>query len=210
MFIAASINFLIAIAIGIYLNSLVSGNLVLYLGIFGLFSGFFYAAPPLKIGYCGLGELLIGLNFGPLVVVGSYYVQTGWFDWNVVLASIPVALLIIAVIYINEFPDYQADKAVHKQTLVVLINRQKAVIGYDLIVGLTYITILLAIVFGIYPVPTLIAFLSLPLAVKAITTLHRHALERKLLIPANAATVGLHFIAGSLFVGGYAIQHFIR
>lgn len=210
MFIAASINFLIAIVIGLYLNSLVPGNLILYLGIFGILSGFFYSAPPLKVGYRGFGELLIGLNFGPLVVIGSYYVQTGVVDWIVALASVPMALLIIAVIYINEFPDYPADKAVNKNTLIVRIGCEKAVLGYDMILAFTYLSILAAVVFDIYPLPTLLSFLTIPLAIKAISTLHKHATESKLLIPANAATVQLHSLIGILFVGGYVIQHFIR
>lgn len=209
MFVAASLNFLVATLIGLYLNSLVPGNIIIYLGVFGLMSGYFYSAPPFKIGYCSLGELLIGLNFGPLVVLGSYYIQTGRFSWIALFASIPVALLIIAVIYINEFPDYPADKAVNKNTLVVQIGREKAVFGYDLILGCTYLTILVAVIIGIYPIPTLIAFLTLPLAVKAISTLHSYATESKLLIPANAATVQLHSLIGILFIGGYVIQHFI-
>lgn len=210
MFIAASINFLIAIIIGLYLNSLFPGNLVLYLGIFGILSGFFYSAPPFKVGYRGLGELLIGLNFGPLVVFGSYYVQTGVLNWVAVLASVPVALLIVAVIYINEFPDYPADKAVNKNTLIVKIGCEKAILGYDIILAFTYLSILVAVVFEVYPLPTLISFLTLPLALKAIFTLHKHAVESKLLIPANAATVQLHSLVGILFIGGYVIQHFIR
>lgn len=209
MFTAASINFAIAAGIGLYLNSLVPGNIILYLGLFGLLSGFFYTAPPVRIGYSGLGELLIGLNFGPLVVFGAYYVQTGRFDWIAIIASIPAALLIIAVIYINEFPDYSADKSVNKNTLVVRIGREKAVVGFDIILGITYLTILLAVFFGIYPLPSLIALLPLPLAIKATSTLHKYATDSKLLIPANAATVQLHLLTGVLFVGGYMIQHFM-
>ena len=93
--------------------------------------------------------------------------------------------------------------------LIVQIGCEKAVIGDDLIVGFTYLTIFTAVLLGIYPIPTLLAFLTLPLAVKAVSTLHRHATESKLLIPANAATVQLHSLIGILFIGGYVIQHFI-
>ncbi len=209
MFTAASINFIIAASIGLYLNSLVPGNIILYLGIFGTLSGFFYTAPPFKIGYLGLGELLIGLNLGPLVVFGAYYVQTGRFDWITVLASIPAALLIIAVIYINEFPDYSADKSVSKNTLIVRIGRERAVVGFDIILGVTYLTLILAVIFGIYPIPALLALLPLPLAIKAMSTLHKYATDSSLLIPANAATVQLHLLTGVLFVGGYMMQHFM-
>jgi len=83
-------------------------------------------------------------------------------------------------------------------------------LGYDMILAFTYLSILAAVVFDIYPLPTLLSFLTIPLAIKAISTLHKHATESKLLIPANAATVQLHSLIGILFVGGYVIQHFIR
>ena len=124
----AVVCFLIGIAVGLFLNYLVPGNVILALGIVGIVLAFFYGAPPFRIGYKGLGELACGLGFGPIMVLGSYFVQTGRFTWPPVFVSVPVGILIALVLYINEFPDYEADKAVNKRTLVVMLGKRKALV----------------------------------------------------------------------------------
>ena len=66
---------IIGIVIGLYLNYILPGNMLLYLGISGVFLGYFYTAPPFKLGYNGLGELSVFLGFGPLSVLAGYFVQ---------------------------------------------------------------------------------------------------------------------------------------
>ena len=124
--------FFLSAAIGFYLAS-ERGPLILLLGAIGRISGMFYAGGFFNWVKRGIGELLVGLNFGILMALGASYVQTQSFSWIPVIAAIPVSLLIAAVLYINEFPDYTADKQVRKNTLVVRLGRERAVILYVLI-----------------------------------------------------------------------------
>jgi 1,4-dihydroxy-2-naphthoate octaprenyltransferase len=89
--------FVIGSLIGLVLL-LTRGPWVLWIGLIGVFSGYFYTAPPFRLVRTGLGEPLIGLNFGPLMVLGSYYTQTQMVSWEPVIASLPVAVLITLVV----------------------------------------------------------------------------------------------------------------
>lgn len=112
-------------AIGLYLAA-VRGWAILGLGAFGVLTLFFYTAPPLRLGYRGLGELIIGLDFGVLPMLGTEYVLTRHMSASVLWISIPVALLIAGVLWVNEFPDAEADSLVGKRHLVVILGRSLA------------------------------------------------------------------------------------
>jgi len=125
-------------AVGLYLATL-RGWLILGLGAFGVATLFFYTAPPLRLGYRGLGELIIGLDFGVLPMLGTEYVLTRHVSLPMVWVSVPVALLIIGVLWVNEFPDAEADGLVGKRHLVVILGRRAAA---KVLVGL-YVLVLL-------------------------------------------------------------------
>lgn len=199
--------FVVATSIGTYLT-LMNRPIVLALVLVGLVSGFFYTAPPFSWASKGIGEALVGINFGALMTLGAYYVQTQTLGLEPIIASIPIALLILAVLYINEFPDYAADKAVGKRTLVVRLGRAKAAIGYAAIILIVYMSIFLNALFGITPLYTLVALIPLPLAAESV----QHALlfhsEPFKLVPANAATIILHLVTSLLLSLGYLLQGF--
>ena len=106
-------------AIGILIVLLTRSVFILILGLIGLLGGFFYTAPPVRLGYCSVGEPAIALLFGLLPVYGSYYLQTKTIDIIPLLPAVIIGILIFLVILINEFPDVAADAAVNKRTLVV-------------------------------------------------------------------------------------------
>jgi 1,4-dihydroxy-2-naphthoate octaprenyltransferase len=203
----ALLFYILGSAIGLYLTWAV-GPIVLLLGLIGLISGFFYTAPPVSWASKGLGEVLIGLNFGMLVTLGSYYVQTGTVAVEPLVASIPVSLLIAAVVYINEFPDYKADKAVGKDTLVVRLGRSKAAYGYLLMMLGTYTSIALGVLIGILPIYTLVGLVTIPLTVKAVKQALKYHSSPFDLIPANIATITCHLFTSLLLSLGYLIQGF--
>lgn len=206
--IAALGAFMICAIIGIYLNMATGGKVVLVLGIIGIFLGFFYSAAPLRLDYKGwaVGELSVGIGFGPLVVVGAYYVQVQKLDWLPIWASIPVGILIALVVYINEFPDYEADRTVNKRTLPVVIGKRYAMIGYDILLGISYIWIIGGVIMQIFPAWTLLALITLPIAIKAVITLHKHYEEVYALMPANASTILLHLCLGIIFSLGFFLS----
>lgn len=204
---AALTSFSMAFLIGLYLTW-VRGLFVLVLGLIGMFSGIFYTGAPLNWAGKGIGEALVGINFGALMTLGAYYVQTTVLSLEPLVASIPVSLLIAAVLYINEFPDYSADKAVGKNTLVVRLGRNRAAFGYMLIVVGSYIIVVLNVLVGIAPLYTLFALIPLPLALRAIKVASKYHSEPLKLVPANALTIVFHFLTSLLISFGYLSYRF--
>jgi len=201
---AAVVFFAFAIIVGLYLVWL-RGWYVLALGLVGVLSGYFYTAQPIKIGYRGFGEFLVGFNCGPLVVLGAYYVQTGAFALGALIASVPVGLLIAAVLYINEFADYGPDKQAKKNTLIVLMGIARAIKGYYVLVFGSYFFIALAVIAGVIPWPCLISVITFPLALKAVRTASANYNDPNRLIPAMAGTIIIHLSIGLLLSLGYLL-----
>ena len=182
-----------------------AGINILYLGFIGFLSGFFYTAPPFRFASRkGIGELLIGLNFGPLMVVGSFLVQTSGdltHVFEAALAGIPIGLLVAAIVYINQFPDHDGDKATGKNNLVVVFGPEKARIGYVFLVVSAFVSIIVMALNGTFPKLSLIALPAAYFGVRAIQTLYKYYNDR-LLIPANAGTINMHLVTGLLFCIG--------
>jgi 1,4-dihydroxy-2-naphthoate octaprenyltransferase len=206
----SALFYVLGVGIGLYLV-FARGWVVLALGLAGVFLALFHNAPPVQIYHLwpGAGELAAGLGCGPLAVLGAYYVQTQRLSYEVLWASIPVALLITAVLYINEFPDCRADRAVGKKTVVVVLGKERAVWGYIALMVAAYAMILVGVVFRVIPYPVLIVLITLPLAYRGIRGALRFHSDTPKLIPTNAVTIQLHLINGLLLVLGYGAAKFL-
>jgi len=189
----------IAIGIGLFLVW-ARGLPLLWIGLIGIFSGYFYSAPPFAFHSRGLGEILIGLNFGVLAVLGAYYVQTQTLSMVAVVAALPIATLVAAILYINEFPDYIADKQAGKNTLVVRFGKKNACLTYVLLIGLSFIAIVLGVMSNKLPLFSLIGLLAIPLGFLAIKTLYTHYDKPTALIPAIKNTIMLHTVVSILLI----------
>jgi 1,4-dihydroxy-2-naphthoate octaprenyltransferase len=209
MLIGSFLFFGLGSVMGLYLNAITPGNLVLYLGIFGLLSGFLYTATPVLIGYRGVGELVVGLNLGTLTIIGSYFVQAHSVSWPVFWMSLPIGFLVVAILYINQFPDYEADKAVDKKHLVVRLGKRRAVYGYYLLIAATYLVIAGSVLFRMVTPFALVSFLTLPLAVGAVRTLKSNYDKIAELIPAQAKTIQTHLFTGLLLTLGLIVGRVI-
>ena len=197
----AIIAFTLSAVVGIPLI-IKSGLSILWLGLIGFFSGLFYTAPPFKFSSRkGMGELLIGLNFGPLMVAGSALVQTGQLLPEAFLAGIPIGFLIAAVGYMNEFPDYDSDKATGKNTLIVVFGPEKARAGYVALVASAFASIVILAFNGTVPMLSLIALLAVYFGFTATRTLYKYY-NNRLLQPANWGTIIMHSVTGVLFCIG--------
>ena len=97
-----------------------------WIGIIGLVLGWSYHGPPLKLAYRGLGELDVVVCYGPLIVLATYLIQAGSLSWNVFWLSVPLGLLVAAFLWVNEFPDYLADRSAGKRNLIVRLGRRRA------------------------------------------------------------------------------------
>jgi 1,4-dihydroxy-2-naphthoate octaprenyltransferase len=206
----STVFYLLSIAIGLYLVW-ARGWGLLWIGLLGLALAFFSSAPPLKLNYRGhgLGELATGIGCGVLIVLGAYYVQAQQLSLEAFWASLPVTFLVTAILYINEFPDYAADKSVGKNTLVVVLGKKRAVWGYVALMFATYLSILLGVALGLLPWVTLLAIITLPLALRAIAGARRFYDDTPKLIPSNALTIQVHLLTGLLLCAAYVLARWL-
>lgn len=193
-----------ALAVGVVL-AVLRGPYIVLLGAIGVASGLFYVAPPVNLASRGFGEVFIGLNFGVLAVAGSYFVQAGDVTGEIVVASLPLAILIAAVVFINEFQDMKADATAGKRTLVVRIGLERASKSYGWLMISAFVPVILGAASGLMPRMTLISLGALPFAIKAIAVARRSYGSPKELAPANALTIVCHALTGALLTIGYLV-----
>jgi 1,4-dihydroxy-2-naphthoate octaprenyltransferase len=191
-----------ALAIGAALIFLMPGPVIPVLGLIALVSGAGYTAAPFAWGYRGVGEFVVGLNFGPLAVLGSSYVQTGSFDWGTLWIGIPIGCLISAVLLVNEIPDREADASVNKKTWVVRHGDKSSVILFTVLIFIAFFICFLGIVLRALPLPCLAVLLSLIPAKQAVGVLSRFLGSGEYSFRANALTVRLHLFFGFLVSAG--------
>lgn len=132
VFIGAQVAALITAGLGIFIYLYFNtGVWTIPLGALGLLSGYFYSTPPVRIvKRHGLGELFIGICYGWLPIFIANYLQSDILDTRLFLVAAPVAISIFLVIFMNEFPDYPADKEAGKTNLAVSIGLEKSAIVY--------------------------------------------------------------------------------
>jgi 1,4-dihydroxy-2-naphthoate polyprenyltransferase len=205
LFRVALTSLLISATLGIALT-VISGPGVLLFGLVGAFSSYFYTAPPLRLAARrGLGELVVGMNFGPLATAGTVYALTGQVSLVDFLIGVPIGLLTTAILWINQFPDEQADRQTGKINLVVVLGSRRARWGYLLLLAGAFGLLLYWMITGLFPVGMLLAFLSLPLAVYAVRIAFREYNQRSL-VKANSATIQLQLVAGLLMFAGVLVS----
>ncbi len=199
---ATSILFLTAaLIVGIFLVSM-AGIAILYFGIIGAISGYFYTAPPFRFSHRGFGEFVVGMGFG-LIGIGTYFVQTGTISGHCVILSLPLAFLITSIIVINEFQDSKADSSVGKRTIVVRMGKRKAVYLFAALTIASYIPIIIGTVSGILPALTLTSLVTLPIGIKAIWTARKFYNESGYLAPANGSAILNHLLTGIILIIAY-------
>ncbi len=200
-----ALTFLIlASIIGLYLVAQV-GLTLLWIGLIGVFAVFFYVAPPIRLAYLGVGELIVGLSFGPLIVMGTYFVLTLRIDLGPLLLSVAIGSLVAAILWINEFPDVEADLAVGKRTLMARLGYEASIRVYISLIAVAYVAVVLGVVLFGVPWPVLLTFLTIPMAVKACRGLRENYADPMALIPSNAGTIGLTVVFGILATAGVGV-----
>ena len=189
-------------ALGLHLNFVVPGNLVLVVGLIGVALAHFYTAPPVKLAYRGLGEIAVGLAFGVLPVVGAYYVQAGTFSWLVVRASLPIAFATILILWVNQMVDFKPDRDTGKRNLVVVMGPRAAGRGMVLALALLMFGSLFAAVFTAALIPlTLVAVLAFGLVRTVVADCWSHYGRPKMLAEAASSAIRLHLTLGIIIAG---------
>ena len=184
----AAIAYALAVASGLVIAA-AREPAVLAIGAAGMALAFFYHAPPLKLSYRGLGELAVAACYGPLIASGVYLVQRGEVTRDVVLPSLPLGLMVAAFLWINEFPDHDADRRAGKRTLVVRLGRRRAA-GVFLALVIAAQALVLALPLAGLPWTVVFGLAGAPLALRAAWRLRAAPLTTAEIIPAQAWTLG--------------------
>ncbi|HYY45711.1 MAG TPA: LLM class flavin-dependent oxidoreductase [Candidatus Angelobacter sp.] len=161
-FVVAWTGFAIALLMGIFLT-INRGWPIVLLGLIGFLGGYFYTAPPFQYKYRALGLPLVFVLMGPLMVIGSYYAVTGAFDPSLIAVSIPVGLLVAAILHGNEWRDVAEDSRHGFTTLSAQLGRDAAHWIYVMLVLGAYVAVGIAVMVGALPKAALLTLLSLPL-----------------------------------------------
>ncbi len=192
-------SFLFAIPIGIYFV-LARGWLLLPLLLVAAVCILLYTPFILKLRW---PEWAPGLGMGTLPVLGAYFIQTATY-LPAIIASVPSGILVHNLLLLNEFPDTEADRKAGRKTLPITIGKTRAGIVYSALTGIVYLWIIGGVLTGQMPVFSLIALLTLPLAIKAIQGALKPQ-EMNKLVPAMANNVLVVLLTQLLLGIGYIL-----
>ncbi len=194
------VSLLLAVPIGVYFV-LARGWLLLPLIVVGAVFALLYTPVLTRLGS---PEFAPGMGMGTLPVLGAYFVQTTAYTLPAVIAAIPSGILVHNLLLLNEFPDAEADRKGGRKTLPILIGKAKAWIVYSALTLAVYLWIIGWVVAGQMPAFSLIALLTLPLAIKAIVGARKHD-EMSQLVPAMANNVLVILLTQFLLGIGYIL-----
>lgn len=194
---------LAVMAAGVWLTAVSASGLML-IGVAGLFIGWAYSAPPLKLNSRGWGEACVWAGFA-LIAVGADYVQRGRFAAPPLIAVTSYALLVTNVLFINQFPDRKADQAAGKHHWVVRLGPQRARWGYGLIASAAYAWLAVAVWVHALPVYALAALLPAALSLRAARDVLRHCARPRALAPAIRQTIAAAWLHGMLLAAAIVI-----
>jgi len=183
-------------------------TLVFAIGALGALCGFLYSIYPFSMQSRGIGEFLIFLAFGPLITFGMGYVCCDVLSPEFFVIGIPNGFVVANILWINEFPDYEADLLSGKRNMVVRLGTSKARYGFALLFGLFYLSTFFLVWQGIFPVITCIVIIVLPLAIKAILIAWKNHSNPREIVPAQGQTIIFQSLSAiltiiSLFVSKY-------
>lgn len=195
---ALTVSFAFALlgsAIGLYLNAALEGNVVLFIGLAAIFFVFSYNGFPMRLVNKGLGEIGIFLAWGPLMVIGAHYVQAESISslWPLIVA-IPSGLLTTLVLLINEFADKEADLSTGRKTWVILFGFRKSLFIYLFVALSCYVLVLIGVLFGGWPIWSLLALITLPLPFMAFRVGMRNLENWPAFLPAVKTTIMMNFV----------------
>jgi 1,4-dihydroxy-2-naphthoate octaprenyltransferase len=198
--------YLIALLLGVY----ICANSSWWLAVVGLVCmavGYFYTGGPIPIAYTPFGEILSGFFMGMLIILISFFIQTGTVDRASILLSVPSMVLVGMIMLSNNIRDLDGDKENGRKTVAILLGKKKAIYLLAGMFTFSYLWILGLIISGIAPFWTAIVILSVPKPVKAIKGFIENNVPLKM-APAMIATAQTNTIFGFLLAIGIFIGHF--
>ena len=202
------IFFILAAASGVTLILLGRPSIVL-IGTIGGLCGLLYSMKPFSFQARGLGEFIIFLAFGPLITLGMGYVNFGVLKPEYFLIEVPNGFVVANILWINEFPDYEADKNAGKRNLVVRLGTSLSRYGYIALESLFYISVILLVFMKLYPLWSFLIFLSIPLAVKTSKLMWKNHADPVAIIPAQGGTIQFQMITAVVTIASFILDKFL-
>lgn len=190
----------LGLVIAVYL-SIVSGYLAFILGFIGILVALSYTSRPLAYKYKALGELFVLISWGPIMVLGSYYVQTSNVNIVPIITSFSIGVLVAAVLLANNIRDIEYDSGVNIRTIAIVLGREKSLKLYAAMVVSSYILILLIVLINFLEYSALLVFITLPKAISLIKSFMRRVPET-----ADPQTAQLVMSFGILLILGIIIS----
>ncbi|RFU63643.1 1,4-dihydroxy-2-naphthoate polyprenyltransferase [Peribacillus saganii] len=195
-----------ALLLGVYICMQTSWWLAL-IGAICMTVGYFYTGGPVPIAYTPFGELMAGFFMGVLIILISFYIQTGFVSSTAVLVSIPIAILVGTILLANNIRDLDGDKENGRKTLAILFGHDKAICLLAGMFIVSYLWVVGMVVAGLVSPFLLIVFLSIPKAVKAIKGFIGKTMPVQMM-PAMKATAQTNTVFGFLLSVGLFISYF--
>ncbi len=196
-----TICLLLAMGIGFYF-CVAKGWILFPLLLIAGFSAYFYNV---YLSKWLMGEIFAGLGFGPLLVLGSYYVQTGRYSWGTLFASLAPGILTANLLFLNEFPDREADRRGGRRHWVITLGKRSASYLFVALLAASYLCILAGVLTGVMPAVTLIGLATLGFGWKAARGAMKWYDNTEKLVPVLAANVITILGTQALLAVGYVI-----
>jgi len=193
VYVAGVIFLILGASIGAYFVVTRGFTIAVILG-FAVVSIYFYST---SIVNAGLGELFVAIK-GAMIVLGTFYVQSIVIGSAALYVGAIVGILSATVLFVNSFPDFEADRSKGRHTLVIVLGKKLAARIFPLFVITAYVMIIAGIFLGFTKVYSLVSLGSIPFAAKSILLLTKDQQSLKFLIPAMASTVAYSRITGFL------------
>jgi 1,4-dihydroxy-2-naphthoate octaprenyltransferase len=200
VYIAGLVFLILGASIGAYFIVVRGVTIAIILG-FAVIAIYFYST---RIVNAGLGELFVAIK-GAMIVLGSLYVQNAVLEPAAIYCGAIVGILSATVLFINSFPDYEADKSKGRRTLVIILGRKTASTIFPIFIIAAYALIAGGIFFGLTKVYSLISFVSMPFAIKSALSLRKGPQGIDNIVTAMASTVTYSRITGFLLALGYIL-----
>ena len=160
---------ILSMIIGFYLASISSYHL-LWLGLLAIVSAIFYTAGPYPLGYYGFGDILVFIFFGPVTVIGTFFIQTLNINFLIIIISIAIGFLATAILVVNNLRDYHSDLNAGKKTLVVKLGIGFTKYQYTFLLLFPFLIILILFFYNSIPPKLLISLLAIILTIKPLIT----------------------------------------
>lgn len=193
VYVAGLIFLILGASIGAYFVAMRGITIAVILG-FAVVSIYFYST---SIVNAGLGELFVAIK-GAMIVLGTFYVQSMAIEPAALYVGAIVGILSATVLFVNSFPDFEADRSKGRRTLVIVLGRELAAKTFPLFVVAAYAMIIMGIFLGFTKIYSLLSLASIPFAAKSIMSLSNDQQSFKRLVPAMASAVTYSRITGLL------------